>query len=150
MNINQKGITLIALIVTIVVIIILAAIVITTGLQTPTKAGYAKFTNEISAIEQAVKVKFAKVYGEKAVDGDKPSKETVYKEILKEGGKTQQIEGMTLNEIDEEKLGKELPIYKDIKGIESKWYVHIETDKVYLIPGFEYDGKVYITNDQGE
>jgi type II secretory pathway pseudopilin PulG len=56
---KQKGISLIALIITIIVIIILAAIVIGVAVKTPEKASLAKFSNDLTEIQQAVATKLA-------------------------------------------------------------------------------------------
>jgi type II secretory pathway pseudopilin PulG len=56
---KQKGISLIALIITIIVIIILAAIILGVAVKTPEKASLAKFSNDITEIQQAVATKLA-------------------------------------------------------------------------------------------
>jgi type II secretory pathway pseudopilin PulG len=56
---KQKGISLIALIITIIVIIILAAIVIGLALTTPESANRAKFASDMSEVQHAVAVKLA-------------------------------------------------------------------------------------------
>jgi Tfp pilus assembly major pilin PilA len=61
---KQKGISLIALIITIIVIIILAAIVIGVALNTPENANRAKFASDISEVQHAVKVKLAENYNQ--------------------------------------------------------------------------------------
>ena len=55
----KKGISLISLIITIIVIIILAAIVIFTGLNTPDRANFAKFTQGISDLNLAITQDYA-------------------------------------------------------------------------------------------
>jgi hypothetical protein len=67
---KQKGISLIALIITIIVIIILAAIVIGTGLTTPENANRAKFTGNMSEVQHAVKVKLADNYNQYITNPD--------------------------------------------------------------------------------
>ncbi len=56
---REKGISLIALIITIIVIIILAAIVLGVATSTPESAGKAKFFGDISQIKEAVSIKRA-------------------------------------------------------------------------------------------
>ena len=147
---NKKGISLIALVITIIVIIILAAIVITMSLDTPEQANYAKFTSDASSIQEMVTIKYIELYGEKALKGEETTRDKVYDEIIKEGGKTETVGGAIVKELDEEKLGQALPEYTNSNGEKSTWYVDTETDKVYLIPGYEYDGKVYVTATEDE
>jgi hypothetical protein len=65
---NQKGISLIALIITIIVIIILAAIVISSAVTTPEQANWAKFCGNYAEIQSAVSTKSAEVYGDIMLD----------------------------------------------------------------------------------
>ncbi len=60
---NQKGISLIALIITIIVIIILAAIVIGSAVTTPEQANWAKFCGNYAEIQSSVSTKSAEAYG---------------------------------------------------------------------------------------
>jgi type II secretory pathway pseudopilin PulG len=77
---NQKGISMIALIITIIVIIILAAIVIGSAVNTPEQANWAKFCGNYAEIQSAVASKTAEVYGEIALNpaiNPKPSMEQI-------------------------------------------------------------------------
>ena len=65
---HSRGISLISLIITIIVIIILAAIVIFTGINTPYRANFAKFTSECSDLQTSVTQEFYE-----AVMGENPS-----------------------------------------------------------------------------
>jgi type II secretory pathway pseudopilin PulG len=60
---NQKGISLIALIITIIVIIILAAIVISSAVRTPESANWAKFCGNYAEIQSAISTVTAETYG---------------------------------------------------------------------------------------
>ena len=59
---SQKGISLIALIITIIVIIILAAIVIGGVFNTPNDAKFANFCQEYDRVQTAVKINFYNLY----------------------------------------------------------------------------------------
>ena len=61
---HYEGISLITLIITIVSIIILASIAIFNGLKTPAQAQFAKFSQEISDIQEAVTAQYNKRFGE--------------------------------------------------------------------------------------
>ena len=63
---RNKGISLIALIITIIVIIILAAIVVGGSLNTPERANWAKFTSDYSNIQEAINIKQTELYGKYA------------------------------------------------------------------------------------
>ena len=140
---KERGISLIALIITIIVIIILASIAITSSLKTPQQAGYAKFCNDISTIQEKVAVRYTEVFGEKILAGINVTDKHVYKEFTGVGTAT--IGGKTVYEINGAKLKHDLPIYTDADGGEKKWYLDIENGTVYLIPGYEYDGQIYTT-----
>jgi type II secretory pathway pseudopilin PulG len=61
---SKKGISLIALIITIIVIIILAAIVIGVALNTPESANRAKFASALSEVQHGVAKKLAENYNQ--------------------------------------------------------------------------------------
>ena len=142
---NNLGISLMTLIITIVAIIIIASIALFTGLNAPDSAAYSKFCNDISQIQDAVVIKYINEYEEKFNSADDLTKELVYQGILKENGKVETIGGITVNEIDGSKIDYDLPEYTDANGNPQTWYVDINTDTVYLLPGYEYEGKVYVT-----
>ncbi|MDD4066475.1 MAG: hypothetical protein PHH22_00660 [Clostridia bacterium] len=53
----KKGISLVALIITIIVLIILTAAVVITGVNTPQNAQLAVFLNNISTVQEAINIK---------------------------------------------------------------------------------------------
>lgn len=138
---NKRGISLIALIITIIVIIILAAIVITMSLKTPEQAKYARFCNDISGIQEAVTVKYGEIFASKVTQNKNITREQVFQELTKSNTAT--LGDKTVYEIDESKLKYILPEYQNASGAEQKWYLDVETGLVYLIPGFEHDGDVF-------
>jgi hypothetical protein len=88
---NQKGISLIALIITIIVIIILAAIVISSAVNTPEQANWAKFCGNYAEIQSAVSTKSAEVYGNAMLStatAAKPSMTEVLVSVCTEGSLT--------------------------------------------------------------
>jgi len=66
---NQKGVSLIALIITIIVIIILAAIVMSSGGNTITQANYASFAQQFGEYADQVKIDAATVMAETGKNG---------------------------------------------------------------------------------
>ena len=82
---SPVGISLISLIITIIVIIILAVIVIFTGLSTPDRANFAKFTSEFSDFQTAVEQDYYNRYQKHALANDTRSKAQIYLEIASNG-----------------------------------------------------------------
>lgn len=142
---KQKGISLIALIITIIVIIILAAIVVASALNTPGQANWAKFTSDYSEIQNAVTAAYADVYGRYALgelsisSGEIPTKAEIYNQIAT-GTYTAAPEGDSyiINFTDNEFL----PVSKP--SLPGNWA--ISSIGVLIYPeGYEYNGKVYIS-----
>ncbi len=75
---KKEGISLISLIITIIVIIILAAIVIFTGLNTPDRANFAKFTSEFSDFRTAVQQDYMQKKMQYAVEGKSRTDAQIY------------------------------------------------------------------------
>ena len=78
---NVAGISLISLIITIIVIIILAAIVIFSGLNTPDRANFAKFTSEFSDFRTAVQQDYMQKKMKYATEGKTRSDAQIYYSI---------------------------------------------------------------------
>lgn len=81
---NNKGISLIALIITIIVIIILAAIVIGGVFNTPNDAKFANFCQEYDRVQTAVQLKYYELYQNYAIDGsltEIPTHYEIYNEV---------------------------------------------------------------------
>ncbi len=134
----KKGISLIALIITIIVIIILAAITINGVSGILERSRYAKFCADLDAIQEAVSQAYGTAILEEAKKpGEKRNSEEIYKELA--GGSERSYKDKTLYQLTDEKvLGLKLPTYGT-----SNWYVDVKTGEVYLLSGFEYEGKIY-------
>ena len=81
---NQKGISLIALIITIIVIIILAAIVIGGVFNTPNDAKFANFCQEYDRIQTAIQLKYYELYQNYAINATLttlPTHYDIYEEV---------------------------------------------------------------------
>ena len=78
---NEKGISIISLIITIIVIIILASVVIFNGLDTPESARYAKFTSDLSNLQETVDQRYGDKYSEYAVEGKNIHSSDIYRWI---------------------------------------------------------------------
>ena len=78
---DKKGISIISLIITIIVIIILASIVIFNGLDTPESARYAKFTSDLSNLQETVDQRYGDKYSEYAIEGKNIHSSDIYRWI---------------------------------------------------------------------
>ena len=78
---NNFGISIISLIITIIVIIILASVVIFNGLDTPESARYAKFTSDLSNLQETVDQRYGDKYSEYAVEGKNIHSSDIYRWI---------------------------------------------------------------------
>ena len=139
---NERGISLIALIITIIVIIILAAIVIGSVLNAPDEANFAKYCQDYSEIQSAVSTQAAVLFGQKAVSTDPKdanySMTDAYKEVCKGSGTEKAGPDGYVQIVDGTKLGlSSLPSYV-------KWYVNTTTGQ--LVSGdFSYEKGKYNT-----
>ncbi len=135
---KNVGISLIALIITIIVIIILAAITINGVSGILERSRYAKFCADLDAVQEAVSQAYGTAVLEEAKKpGEKKNSQQIYQELA--GGDAILYRDREMYEITNESgLGIKLPTYGS-----SKWYVDSQTGDVYLLYGFEYNGKVY-------
>ena len=84
---NERGVSLIALVITIIVIIILAAIAFNSSTSTIGKANYSKFVSNISEVEQAINEKMIEVKGAMLAKGSQITDGQAFNYVAK-GGKT--------------------------------------------------------------
>ena len=148
----RKGISLVALIITIIVLIILTAAVVITGVNTPQNAQLAVFLNNISTVQEAINLKMLNnmtKYTESDLDLEKCKWIGVIEGYTEEDVRnnipvpesTMQIEGQDVLSIDGS-LKNELSINQEDLG---KYYVTL-TGQVYY-EGFEYNGITYYNKD---
>ncbi len=84
---SERGISLIALVITIIVVIILAAIAFNSSTGTIGKANYSKFVSNISEVEQAINEKMIEVKGAMLAKGSQITDGQVFNYVAK-GGRT--------------------------------------------------------------
>ena len=84
---NERGISIIALVITIIVIIILAAIAFNSSTSTIGKANYSKFVSNISEVEQAINERMVEVKGAMLAKGSQITDGQAFNYVAK-GGKT--------------------------------------------------------------
>ena len=145
---QNKGISLISLIITIIVIIILAAIVIFSGMGTPEKAQLSAVISDIDNVQTAVDQAYYGFYTEKSVAGEVWTKSQFYEAVATGETNRDNLTGTGIVPISEAGMVKmNLPKYEG-----RSWGVAVEdiddntqVGSVVLYPGFETGGKIYST-----
>ena len=145
---QNRGISLISLIITIIVIIILAAIVIFSGMGTPEKAQLSAVISDIDNVQTAVDQAYYGFYTEKSVAGEVWTKSQFYEAVATGETNRDNLTGTGIVPISKDGMVKmTLPNYEGrswgvaVEDIDD----HTRVGSVVLYPGFETDGKIYST-----
>ena len=145
---QNRGISLISLIITIIVIIILAAIVIFSGMGTPEKAQLSAVISDIDNVQTAVDQAYYGFYTEKSVAGEVWTKSQFYEAVATGETNRDNLTGTGIVPISKEGMVKmTLPNYEGrswgvaVEDIDD----HTQVGSVVLYPGFESNGKIYST-----
>ena len=145
---QNRGISLISLIITIIVIIILAAIVIFSGMGTPEKAQLSAVISDIDNVQTAVDQAYYGFYTEKSVAGEVWTKSQFYEAVATGETNRDNLTGTGIVPIGKDGMVKmTLPNYEGrswgvaVEDIDD----HTQVGSVVLYPGFETDGKIYST-----
>ena len=145
---QDRGISLISLIITIIVIIILAAIVIFSGMGTPEKAQLSAVISDIDNVQTAVDQAYYGFYTEKSVAGEVWTKSQFYEAVATGETNRDNLTGTGIVPISKDGMVKmTLPNYEGrswgvaVEDIDD----HTQVGSVVLYPGFETDGKIYST-----
>ena len=97
---NQKGVSLITLIITIIVVIILAVIILRSGASdAPDQAAFSGFTSEMGDLQDNVTAAMLTAKGEEAIRGNQRSEAQLYNFIAR-GGKTVVADNQWLTQAD--------------------------------------------------
>lgn len=150
---SVKGITLIALIVTIIVILILASVGTYSGIEAVKTAQLNKFISEMKIMQIQVNNIYDKykngeeVLGYTGEDiianiGKLPSTSPKADNVFKEST-SGIVDRIGYRYFDTETI-KQL----GIEGVEEEFFVNIEKRSIISVNGFEYNGKTYYTMDQ--
>lgn len=141
---ENKGITLIALTITIIVLIILASVATYSGISTIKSSKLNKFKQELEIMQSEVQVLYEKYKDEETIDVGKEisgSGKEEQAEIAFDGAEETNTSGYRLFDAEEiEKLG--------IEGIEREYLLDIMNRKVISLEPFEQDGVAYYTLNQ--
>ena len=145
---QDRGISLISLIITIIVIIILAAIVIFSGMGTPEKAQLSAVISDIDNVQTAVDQAYYGFYTEKSAAGEVWTKSQFYEAVATGETNRDNLTGTGIVPISKDGMVKmTLPNYEGrswgvaVEDIDK----HTQVGSVVLYPGFESDGKIYST-----
>ena len=141
---NERGVSLIALVITIIVIIILAAIAFNSSTSTIGKANYSKFVSNISEVEQAINEKMIEIKGTMLAKGSQITDGQAFNYVAK-GGKTDDdfvVESRTPNYTIIDKsadIGIKLPVMRvntpTETNVEVKYAV-TKNGKVFIWPPY--------------
>jgi type II secretory pathway pseudopilin PulG len=166
----QKGISLIALIITIIVIIILAAIVIGVAINTPENANRAKFASDISEVQHAVSTKLAENYNQFITNPETIDLNSGFTRMsvigapesfngfAPENGETGTI-GYLVNmdtiKLERLSIGQGYNAILQVTFGETDAFVYDDEGEVFYAKGHKYKENIYYTvndleNDQGE
>ncbi|MDD4066538.1 MAG: bacterial Ig-like domain-containing protein [Clostridia bacterium] len=164
----KKGISLVALIITIIVLIILTAAVVITGVNTPENAQLAVFMNNISTLQEAVTLKMMNNQSKYVTEDvnlenykwvgiiDGYTEETAETSAPNFEGATKVINGVNVLALSED-LANSLSIDKSSLGATGEYY--IDQNALVYNEGFTYKGVTYYNqtvitgipeSDQGE
>lgn len=164
---NEKGVSLITLIITIIVVIILAVIILRSGASdTPDQAQFSGFTSEMGDLQDAVKAAMLEAKGTENIRGNNRTDAQLYNFVARGGydalpedasGDAQwliQSDAKTIPctlinaDYAEESIGTELPVRKveTEKGTKQELsYFVTPKGNVFCWPPYVYDGKSYVT-----
>ena len=150
---SAKGITLIALVVTIIVLIILASVGTYSGIEAVKTAQLNKFMSEMKIMQ----VQVNNIY-DKYKNGEEVLRYTG-EDIIANIGKLPATSPKADNVFQESTSGivdrsgyryfdTETIKQLGIEGVEGEFFVNIEKRSIISVDGFEYNGKTYYTMDQ--
>ena len=151
---NQKGVTLISLVITIIVLLILAGIGITSGVQTIKSSKQTKFTTEMKIMQVEANELYDAYKNNKEIEvnGTKYKGEEIKnigKNITEAGGKasevfTQDASGIT-DSTGYKYYNEDIIKGLGIDGVENEYFVNVEKRSVVAVIGVDFDGKVCYT-----
>ena len=153
---EEKGVSLIALVITIIVVIILAAIAFNSSTSTIARANYSKFVNNVSEVQGAMNQKAVLVKGMMAAGGAQVTDGQVYNYIAKGGANENdllveaQVPNYTVIE-ETADIGIKLPEMKVNTQTQTGVKVRYAITKegiVFIWPPFPSEEKYYIRADE--
>ena len=152
---NTKGITLMALVITIIILIILASIGTYSGIQVVKSAQFTAFSTELKIMQTQVNSLYEKKKNNEKillnnVETDIEDIGTAISsssEVQPQANKAFNASGIT--DTSDYKYFDNTTIKNlNIEGVEGEFFVNIEKRSVVSYDGFEYEGKTYYTLNQ--
>ncbi len=147
---NNKGITLMALVITIILLIILASIGIYSGRQVVKSAQFTAFSTELKIMQTQVNSLY-----EKKKNNEKILLNNVETDIedigtaISSGSEAQTLIALGITDTSDYKYFDTDTIKSlNIEGVEGEFFVNIDKRSVVSYDGFEYEGKTYYTLEQ--
>ena len=145
---NNKGITLMALVITIILLIILASIGTYSGIQVVKSAQFTAFSTELKIMQTQVN----KLYEEKKNgndDVDALGKTISSSSTTVQSNATKVFNASGIRDTSDYKYFDTDTIKSlNIEGVEGEFFVNIDKRSVVSYDGFEYEGKTYYTLEQ--
>lgn len=145
-KLNNNGITLMALVITIIILIILASIGTYSGVQVVKSARFTAFSTELKIMQTQVN----KLYEDKKNDNTFNEPGTIITGKVKEQADkvfTESASGI-INSDDYKYYDTDTIKSLNIEGVEGEFLVNIDKRSVVSYEGFEYEGKTYYTLNQ--
>ena len=156
LRMNERGISLIALVITIIVIIILAAIAFNSSTSTISKANYSKFVSNIGEVQDAIQTKTVTVKGFAMAGGTQVTDGQAYNYVAKGGSSESdflpeaQVPDYTIIE-ETADIGIDLPEIKvntpAETGVKVKYAVTKE-GKVFIWPPYSYENEYNVRDKE--
>lgn len=141
---NEKGITLISLVITIIVLIILASVTTYAGLNSIRTSKLTRFRQELELMQAQVNLLYEKYKDEETItigkdisQADSTKVENAFNSL---GSQVTQADYRYFDVDTLKDLG--------IEGIEEEYLVNIKTRDVISLDGFKYEGAMYYTLEQ--
>lgn len=156
---NQKGVSLIALVITIIVVIILAAIAFNSSTSTIEKANYSKFVTNIGEVRDAFKVAATTFKGEQAAEGNEITDKQAWNCIAKGVNKPASGDILPNGKVPDYTIIKKATA-KDVVGIElpsikvnteektgvEVTYAITDEGQFFVWPPYLYEGEYYVND----
>ena len=147
-KLNNNGITLMALVITIIILIILASIGTYSGIQVVKSAQFTAFSTELKIMQTQVN----KLYEEKKNgndDVDALGKTISSSSTTVQSHATNAFNASGITDTSNYKYFDTDTIKSlNIEGVEGEFFVNINKRSVVSYDGFEYEGKTYYTLEQ--
>jgi len=150
---NDKGITLVTLVITIVVMLILATVAVNTGIDTIKSTEFTKFTSELKIMQTQVNSLYEKYQNKEKVNGVEVltlGEDINNNENIKKQANivfTEEKSGIT-DKTGYRYFSKETINQLKIEGVSQEFFVNIQERKIISYLGIEYKNKNYYTIEQ--